>query len=447
MSRSDVIAAIATAPGRAGIGVIRVSGPDLSALARELVVTPLQPRRAALVNFLDVRQEVIDSGLALYFPAPHSYTGEDVLELHGHGGPVVLQRLLGRCLDLGARLAEPGEFTRRAYLNDKLDLAQAESVADLIDASTVQAARCAMRSLQGAFSEKVEKLAASLTELRMLVEATLDFPEEEIDPLNRTHVEQRLGTLLETLVEIEHASRQGSLLREGMHVVLAGQPNVGKSSLLNRLAGQELAIVTEIPGTTRDAIRQTINLDGVPAHIIDTAGLRDSADPVERLGIARTWELIARADIVVMIVDARSGLSSPDRELLERMPSSVPRLLVLNKIDLTEDARERVEAQPQSLHIWLSAKTGSGVELLKDAILRIGGWKGDQEGLFMARERHIRALLSTRTHLERAKQAMEQAELMAEELRLAQSDLGSITGQVSADDLLGQIFSRFCIGK
>lgn len=447
MSRSDVIAAIATAPGRAGIGVIRVSGPDLSALARELVVTPLQPRRAALVNFLDVRQEVIDSGLALYFPAPHSYTGEDVLELHGHGGPVVLQRLLGRCLDLGARLAEPGEFTRRAYLNDKLDLAQAESVADLIDASTVQAARCAMRSLQGVFSEKVEKLAASLTELRMLVEATLDFPEEEIDPLNRTHVEQRLGTLLETLVEIEHASRQGSLLREGMHVVLAGQPNVGKSSLLNRLAGQELAIVTEIPGTTRDAIRQTINLDGVPAHIIDTAGLRDSADPVERLGIARTWELIARADIVVMIVDARSGLSSPDRELLERMPSSVPRLLVLNKIDLTEDARERVEAQPQSLHIWLSAKTGSGVELLKDAILRIGGWKGDQEGLFMARERHIRALLSTRTHLERAKQAMEQAELMAEELRLAQSDLGSITGQVSADDLLGQIFSRFCIGK
>ena len=447
MSRSDVIAAIATAPGRAGIGVIRVSGPDLSALARELVVTPLQPRRAALVNFLDVRQEVIDSGLALYFPAPHSYTGEDVLELHGHGGPVVLQRLLGRCLDLGARLAEPGEFTRRAYLNDKLDLAQAESVADLIDASTVQAARCAMRSLQGVFSEKVEKLAASLTELRMLVEATLDFPEEEIDPLNRTHVEQRLGTLLETLVEIEHASRQGSLLREGMHVVLAGQPNVGKSSLLNRLAGQELAIVTEIPGTTRDAIRQTINLDGVPAHIIDTAGLRDSADPVERLGIARTWELIARADIVVMIVDARSGLSSPDRELLERMPSSVPRLLVLNKIDLTEDARERVEAQPQWLHIWLSAKTGSGVELLKDAILRIGGWNGDQEGLFMARERHIRALLSTRTHLERAKQAMEQAELMAEELRLAQSDLGSITGQVSADDLLGQIFSRFCIGK
>ena len=447
MSRTDLIAAIATAPGRAGIGIVRVSGPDLAALARELVATPLRPRQARLVNFLDVQQEVIDTGLALYFPAPHSYTGEDVLELQGHGGPVVLQRLLSRCLDLGARLAEPGEFTRRAYLNDKLDLAQAESVVDLIDASTIQAARCAMRSFQGAFSDRIEKLAASLTELRMLVEATLDFPEEEIDVLDQTDVQQRLGNLFDTLTAIERASRQGSLLREGMHVVLVGQPNVGKSSLLNRLAGQELAIVTEIPGTTRDAIRQTINLDGVPAHIIDTAGLRDSADPVEQMGIARTWELIGRADVVLMIVDARSGESSLDRELLERMPSSTPRLLVLNKIDLTEDAQAKVEGQPKSLRIRLSAKTGRGVELLRGALLRIGGWEGNQEGLFMARERHIRALLATRTHLERAKQGAGQAELMAEELRLAQSELGSITGQVTADDLLGQIFSRFCIGK
>ena len=447
MSRPDTIVAIATAPGRGGIGIVRVSGPGLARLALALVATRLQPRQASLVKFLDEDQGVIDSGLALFFPAPNSYTGEDVLELHGHGGPVILQLLLRRCLDLGARLAEPGEFTRRAYLNDKLDLAQAESVVDLIDASTVQAARCAVRSLEGRFSERINGLTASLTDLRMLVEATLDFPEEEIDALDRADAEARLIGLLDDLNRVERASRQGSLLREGMHIVLAGQPNVGKSSLLNQLAGQELAIVTEIPGTTRDAIRQSINLDGVPAHIIDTAGLRDSEDPVERLGVARTWELIEKADLILVVMDARTGETAADRKILDRLPTTPPKLRVMNKIDLTSDATAR-SAQPGGHpSIWLSAKTGDGVELLRAALLRIGGWEGSHEGLFMARERHMRALAAARTHLERAKQNLGHPDLMAEELRLAQGELGLITGEVTADELLGQIFSRFCIGK
>ena len=447
MRRSDIIAAVATAPGRAGIGIVRLSGPGLQQLARGLVARELPPRTAVLASFTASEQKVIDFGLALYFPAPHSYTGEDVLELQGHGGPVVLQLLLRRCLELGARLAEPGEFTRRAYLNDKLDLAQAESVADLIDASTVQAARCAVRSLQGAFSERLRSLAQSLTDLRTLVEATLDFPEEDIDALERGEVARRLAGLLEALATIEDASRQGSLLREGMHVVLAGQPNVGKSSLLNQLAGQDLAIVTEVPGTTRDAIRQSIDLDGVPAHMIDTAGLRESADMVERLGIARTWELIERADIVLMIMDARSGETAADRRILDRLPEAIPRVKVMNKIDLTNDAASRKEMEQSTPVVWLSAKTGEGVVLLRDTLLGVGGWRGDSEGLFMARERHLSALLDARSHLQRASERSGQIELLAEELRLAQFALGSITGGVTADDLLGQIFSRFCIGK
>ena len=447
MRRSDIIAAVATAPGRAGIGIVRVSGPRLERFARALIARRLLPRQAVLSNFVASDQSVIDSGLALYFPAPHSYTGEDVLELQGHGGPVVLQLLLRRCLELGARLAEPGEFTRRAYLNDKLDLAQAESVADLIDASTAKAARCAVRSLQGAFSEKLKGLAQSLTELRMLVEATLDFPEEDLDALDRTEVQHRLAGLREELARIEDASRQGSLLREGMHVVLAGQPNVGKSSLLNQLAGQDLAIVTDVPGTTRDAIRQSIDLDGVPLHMIDTAGLRESVDTVEQLGIARTWELIGRADMVLMIMDARAGETVADRTILERLPAAIPRVRVMNKIDLTSNAKARMEGEQASPVIWLSAKTGEGVLLLRDALLGIGGWRGDPEDVFMARERHLSALSDTRTHLERAAGCSAQLELLAEELRLAQLALGSITGGVTADDQLGQIFSRFCIGK
>ena len=447
MSRSDIIAAIATAPGRGGIGIVRISGAGLMAFASGLVARPVPPRQATLVDFLGPNQEVIDKGLVLYFPAPYSYTGQDVLELQGHGGPVVLQILLRRCLDLGARLAEPGEFTRRAYLNDKLDLAQAESVVDLIDATTVQAARCAVRSLEGRFSERINALTASLTELRALVEATLDFPEEEIDALDRADAEGRLGGVLEELRKLEHVSKQGSLLREGMHVVLAGQPNVGKSSLLNQLAGQDLAIVTEIPGTTRDAIRQSINLEGIPAHIIDTAGLRDSGDPVERLGVARTWELIEKADVVLIVTDARTGETAADRQILERLPTAVPKLRVMNKIDLTGNASARCGEQAGSPSIWLSAKTGDGVQLLREALLKLGGWEGNAEGLFMARERHIRALFAAQAHLERATQNTRHPDLMAEELRLAQTELGSITGEVTADDILGQIFSRFCIGK
>lgn len=447
MSRSDTIAAVATAPGRAGIGIVRISGPRLAEFIKNLVSLPLPARQARLTRFLDSDQQVIDEGLVLYFPAPHSYTGEDVIELQAHGGPVVLQLLLRRCLELGARLAEPGEFTRRAFLNDKLDLAQAESVADLIDASTAEAARCAVRSLQGAFSERVEMLARSLMELRMLVEATLDFPDEEIDSMDRADAARRLAGLLRELTEIEHASQRGSLLREGLHVVLAGQPNVGKSSLLNQLAGEELAIVTEIPGTTRDAIRQSINLNGVPAHIIDTAGLRESADTVERMGIARTWEFIERADAVLMIMDSRTGETSADRQILERLPASIPRIKVMNKIDLTSNSTARVEEQPDSSRVWLSAKTGEGVDLLRGLLLRIAGWEGGQEGAFMARERHLLALSATHRHLESAIQHLGESELLAEELKMAHSELGSITGRVTADDLLGQIFSRFCIGK
>ena len=446
MSRNDIIAAIATAPGRAGIGVVRISGPHLAELCGRIVSRRLPPRRAVLAEFLDAQGGVIDYGIALYFPAPHSYTGEDVLELQGHGGPMVLQLLLKRCLELGARLAEPGEFTRRAYLNDKLDLAQAESVADLIDASTARAARCALRSLQGAFSERIEALTRSLIELRTLAEATLDFPEEDIEFLGRADAEGRLAAIRAELVKVQQASQQGSLLREGMHVVLAGRPNVGKSSLLNRLAGEELAIVTEIPGTTRDAIRQSINVNGVPAHIIDTAGLRDSTDPVEKLGIARTWAAIERADLVLLVIDCTTGETAGDEAILARLPGSLPCIRVMNKIDLIGRA-PGVERRDGATVVWLSARTGEGVDFLRQALLDVVGWRGEAEGLFMARERHLQALSAAQGHLEQATQVVRQPELFAEELRLAQVALGAITGEFTPDDLLGEIFSRFCIGK
>ncbi len=446
MSGSDIIAAVATAPGRAAVGIVRVSGPRLEELASALVGKRLPARRAVLADFLDSTHRALDNGLALYYPAPHSYTGEDVLELQGHGGPVVLQLVLRRCLELGARLAEPGEFTRRAFLNDKLDLAQAEGIADLIDASTARAARCAMCSLQGAFSERIEVLVNGLTELRVLVEASLDFPEEDIEILEGAGAEQKLAALNAELSKIEAASQQGSLLREGMHIVLAGQPNVGKSSLLNRLAGEELAIVTDIPGTTRDAIRQSVDLDGVPAHIIDTAGLRESDDLVEGLGIARTWAAIEKADLVLLIMDCRIGEVADDQRIQERLPAAIPRVKVMNKIDLTGQSAARRNQDGSSI-VWLSAKTGEGVDLLRHSLLEVAGWKGEAEGLFMARERHLRALSVARGHLERAQARTGQIELFAEELRLAQAALGSITGEFTSDDLLGQIFSRFCIGK
>ncbi len=447
MTESDIIAAIATAPGRGGIGVVRVSGPRLEAFISALIGKPLSPRHATLTAFIDAQGSAIDEGIALYFPAPHSYTGQDVLELHGHGGPMVLQLLLKRCLELSARPAQPGEFTRRAYLNDKIDLAQAESVADLIDAATAEAARSALRSLQGAFSLRIEELLDALIELRTLVEAALDFPDEDVEFIKQADGAGRLAALQDRLQEVLSASQQGSLLREGMRVVLVGQPNVGKSSLLNRLAGEELAIVTDIPGTTRDAIRQSISIEGIPVHVIDTAGLRPSSDPVEKLGIARTWEAIEHADLVVLLVDATLGEAVADREIMGRLPATLPRLKVMNKIDLLSrpPALEHVR---DAATVWLSAKTGDGVDLLRRALLEAVGWLGGStEGLFMARERHLQALQLARTQLERATHQVDNLELFAEELRLAQQALGTITGQFTSDDLLGEIFSRFCIGK
>jgi tRNA modification GTPase len=442
----DPIAAIATAPGRAGIGVVRVSARSLAPLALALLGKMPAARRAVRATFLDARSAAIDDGLALYFRAPHSYTGEEVLELQGHGGPVVMQMLLKRCLELGARLAEPGEFTRRAFLNDKLDLAQAESVADLIEAATDSAARCALRSLRGEFSTAVEALVRQLVELRMLVEATLDFPEEEIDPLDRAEAKGRHARLLQAIETALAKSRQGSLLRTGLQVVLAGQPNVGKSSVLNRLAGEELAIVTAIPGTTRDSVRQAIQIDGVPLNIVDTAGLRDTQDEVERLGIARTWSEIGKADVVLLLVDARAGVTKQDLELVARIPQGVKRVFVHNKIDLA-GAEPRVQRGEASTNLYLSAKTGAGMDLLRAELLAVAGWQQGAEDLFMARERHLVALRRAAEHVAGAGEQFSRPELFAEELRQAQEQLNSITGEFAADDLLGEIFSRFCIGK
>ena len=446
MAAKDIIAAIATAPGRSGIGVVRISGPELNILIEAIVGQALPPRRAVRARFRDREGGTIDEGIAIYFAAPHSYTGEDVLELHGHGGPVVMQLMLKRCLETGARVAEPGEFTKRAFLNDKLDLAQAESVADLIDATTAEAARCAVRSLQGEFSERIHDLVGALTELRIWVEASLDFPEEDLDFLAQPTAESKLEQVRSRLATVLETSRRGRLLRDGVHIVLAGQPNVGKSSLLNRLAGEDLAIVTEIPGTTRDAIRETIDLGGIPAHIIDTAGLRDSADPVERIGIARTWTAIENADLVVLLIDSTCGETAADRAILGRLPRHLPRFRVMNKIDLLPRAAG-VEAVDGATVVWLSAKSGAGVEGLRQTLLDAVGWHQPGEELFMARERHLEALERARSHVLAAGKHGRELELLAEDLRLAQDALSTITGEFTTDDLLGQIFSRFCIGK
>jgi tRNA modification GTPase len=446
MRENDTIAAIATASGSSGIGVVRISGPQLGPLVTALIGKIPLPRHAALSEFRDAHGAAIDQGIALFFRAPHSYTGEDVLELQGHGGPVVLQQLLKRCIELGARPALPGEFTQRAYLNDKLDLAQAESVADLISAATAEAARGAMLSLRGVFSQKVDELVQRLVELRALVEATLDFPDEEIDFLKQIDGEGKLASICTALDELMAASQQGSLLREGIQVVLAGQPNVGKSSLLNQFAGEDLAIVTEIPGTTRDAIRQSISVAGVPVHIIDTAGLRAASDPVERIGIERTWEAIERADLILLLIDATEGERAADRDIVRRLPSSLPCIKVMNKVDLLTGSAGLPRKGGRD-EIWLSAKTGAGIELLRSSLLEAVGWQGHTEGLFMARERHVQALEKARGSLENAACQGRHLELFAEELRLAQEYLGAITGEFTPDDLLGEIFSRFCIGK
>jgi tRNA modification GTPase len=452
---SDPIVAIASAPGRGAVGIVRASGRDLQALVRALCGRPLAPRVATLLPFLAADGQMLDRGLALHFPAPHSYTGEDVLELQAHGGPVLLQLLLARCLEAGAhmglRLAEPGEFTQRAFLNDKIDLAQAEAVADLIDASTEAAARSAARSLAGAFSAEVARLAEATVRLRMLVEATLDFPEEEIDFLEQAGARAQLDGLIAGVDAALARARQGALLREGLSVVLAGQPNVGKSSLLNALAGAELAIVTPIPGTTRDRVSQTIQIEGVPLHVIDTAGLRHdeaAADEVERIGIGRSWQAIAEADAVVFLHDLtrrhEPAYAAADEAIAERLPAGVPVLQVFNKADLG------VQELPEG-GIALSALTGQGLDTLRQALLRQAGWQAAPEGLFTARARHVQALQGTRGHLLQA-QAHAAArdgalDLLAEELRLAHRRLGEITGEFSNEDLLGEIFSRFCIGK
>lgn len=445
LPKSDNIAAIATAPGRGGIGVVRISGRNLADTAANIIGKLPPARSATYTSFVDHQGGVIDQGIVLFFPAPHSYTGEDVLELQGHGGPAVLQLLLQRCLELGARLALPGEFTQRAYLNDKLDLAQAESVADLIDATTSQAAKSAVRSLMGDFSRVIQQLVSQLIDLRMLVEAMLDFPEEELDLPDVTRRDNKLAAIRVDLLKTLELAQQGSLLREGAHIALIGQPNVGKSSLLNCLSGEEVALVSEIPGTTRDVIRQSIQLNGVPLHIIDTAGLRDSQDIVERMGIARTRSTIQKADAILLMLDANMGISEEDKKILAELPADTPRLYIFNKIDLAEETA-RIETREGKEFIYLSAKTGTGIDLLREKLLTLIGWH-HEAGVFMARERHLRALVQAKIHIENASHVGAQAELFAEELRLAQHALNEITGEFSSDDLLGEIFSRFCIGK
>ena len=506
-SRTDPIVAIATAAGRGAVGIVRVSGKDMGLFIRALCGKALKPREATYLPFKDALGQPIDHGLAIYFPAPHSYTGEDVLELQAHGGPVVLQLLLARCLqaaqeDMAApisvelppgkaaqqphqpqrqnlpmlRVAQPGEFTERAFLNDKIDLAQAEAIADLIDASTEAAARSASRSLAGVFSREVHGLRDALVKLRMLVEATLDFPEEEIDHLEKADAHGQLSKLQQGCAELLQKTTQGALLREGIKVVIAGQPNAGKSSLLNALAGAELAIVTPIAGTTRDKVQQTIQIDGVPLHIIDTAGLRESNDQVERIGIQRAWDEIAAADVVIHLHDLAAGAQAHELPVVDVDDASQN---LRNTTDATEiiavravltlaiakkaaknvpifDVWNKQDAAPANAMqgksgIALSAKTGDGLQALRTKLLEIAGWQSGGEGLFIARERHVQALKSVQEHLSIAAQHLaaqaQSLDLLAEELRLAQNALSSITGEFTADDLLGEIFSRFCIGK
>lgn len=444
--KRDKIAAIATAPGRGGIGVVRVSGHGLAAMAAALTGRQLSPRFATYTPFLGADGTPLDRGIALLFAAPNSYTGEEVLELQGHGGPAVLQSVLLRCLELGARLAEPGEFTQRAFLNDKMDLAQAESVADLIDATTEQAARSAMRSLQGEFSAAIHGVVDRLIDLRMLVEATLDFPEEEIDKTDRQLCATKLMALRNELARINGLAKQGSILREGAQVVLVGAPNAGKSSLLNRFAGEEIALVSEIPGTTRDSIRQSMQVRGVPLHLIDTAGLRETSDVVEQMGIERTQQALTRADVVLVLLDESQHRTELDNQaVLAQLPAKTPRLYLHNKIDLIGH-KPGVEIRDGKAHIYLSAKTGIGMETLEEKLLEIIGWH-QETGVFMARARHLEALSCAGQHLTEAEQQLDHPELFAEELKEAQLSLNTITGEFTADDLLGEIFSRFCIGK
>ena len=442
----DTIAAIATPPGRGGIGVIRISGQAVPEVMTAVLGKPLRPRHARFGPFLDPSGGVLDEGLALYFPAPRSFTGEHVLELHAHGSPVLLDLVLRRVLGLGVRLARPGEFSERAFLNGKLDLAQAEAIADLIASTTEQAARSARRSLQGEFSRLVHALVEALIELRQYVEAAIDFTDEDIDLLSEAGLAEKLAALLARLDRIRHTARQGQLLRDGMTVVLAGRPNVGKSSLLNRLAGREAAIVTEIAGTTRDTLREYLQIDGLPLHVIDTAGLREGGDPVEREGIRRARAEIEAADRVLLLIDDRDP--EDGEALLRDLPQGLPVTRVYNKIDLTGKPagfRER----PEGPAVYLSAKTGVGIDGLARHLAAVMGYESDAEGVFIARRRHLEALSHAHAALESAMAQLRNraAELLAEDLRAAQRALSEITGDFTSDDLLSRIFSSFCIGK
>ncbi len=453
----DTIAAQATPPGRGGVGIIRISGPDAKRIATTLCKhkRALTPRHAYFSCFYDEFGELIDDGLLLYFPAPHSFTGEDVVELQGHGGPMVLMTLLQQVVALGARLARPGEFSERAFLNDKIDLAQAEAIADLIEASSQAAARNAVRSLHGAFSEQINQLVEQLITLRMYVEAAIDFPEEEIDFLADGKVLQALDEILTTMERVFAEANRGVLMKEGMRVVLAGKPNAGKSSLLNALSGRDSAIVTAIAGTTRDVLREHIHLDGMPLHITDTAGLRDSPDEVEQEGIRRAWQEIEQADQVIMLVDAQevTHVNNPDPSVLwpdfyNKLPSHKNLTLVVNKVDLCAIPTKIVNHSVTT--IWLSAKSGDGLDLLREHLKQLMGYSTEESGSFSARQRHVDALRCAKEVLDNGRLQLVEAgagELLAEDLRVAQNHLGEITGQITPDDLLGRIFSSFCIGK
>lgn len=442
----DTIAAIATASGAGGIGIVRVSGPLSQNIANQILGHCPPPRYAAYLDFKQANTDLIDRGIAIYYNAPHSYTGEDVLELQGHGGTALMQILLARCIELGARQAAPGEFTQRAYLNDKLDLAQAEAVADVINAATAEAAKSAVRSLSGEFSAEINQLLNKLVDLRLYVEACLDFPEEEIDFITQGHVAEKITANQETLATIFSKAKQGVLLRDGINVVLIGQPNVGKSSLMNALSGEEVAIVTSIAGTTRDAIKSEIQINGVPLHIIDTAGLRETEDEVEKIGIARTYQATETAHIALLLLDAAHGIGAEEKLILGHLPQEITKIWVHNKIDVSQE-EARVLEKDNETHLFLSAKTGEGLTLLKDHLLALVGYQQNSEGVFMARARHLEALSQVKQHLQNAAMQINSAELVAEELRLAQEALTHITGEFTPDDLLGEIFSRFCIGK
>jgi tRNA modification GTPase len=456
VTSQDTIAAIASAPGRGAVGILRLSGPDVPRMAGELLGRVPIARRASLSGFLDGRGEAIDRGIAVYYPAPESFTGEHVLELFAHGGVLVLDLLMRRALELGCRAARPGEFSERAFLNGKMDVAQAEAVADLIDAGTTAAARAAVRSMQGEFSARIRELQVLLTELRVHVEAAIDFPDEEIDFLSAPAVTQRLGRVLQCFGEIESAARQGALLRDGLTVVIAGKPNAGKSSLLNRLVGDEIAIVTDAPGTTRDVLRQHLHLDGLPLNLIDTAGLRSALDAAEEEGIRRARHEMRRADRILYVIDASAADSAAHKLwpseappfAVDSLPADVPVTLVLNKIDLTGFAAGMDEGTPP--RIFVSARTGAGLESLRDHLKESAGYRDSEAGVFTARRRHLDALARSRALVEGAAQAsggLQGFELFAEDLRLAQRALSEITGEVSSEELLGEIFGSFCIGK